>query len=99
MISESQIANVRSKIIERYRKAFTKSNGKLIEDKFEKAVKKLDDQISKGYIKNRQFGLLDGQEESFMKELYDIRNTYQGSLDLSIIIKERNFNTPPYLNF
>ncbi|MCA6422828.1 MAG: hypothetical protein IM568_08440 [Flavobacterium sp.] len=101
MISESQLQNLRNKIIERYRRSFTKANGKLVKDKFDEAVSNLDEQIAKGYIKNRQFGLLEGQKESFMTELYDIRNTYpQGnSLDISIIIKERNFNTPPYLIF
>lgn len=100
MVSESDVYNIKNKIIERYRNSFT-LNGKFEKDKFDKAVEKLNDQISKGFIKNRQFGLLEGQTESFMTELYEIRNTYPigESLDVSIIIKGKGFDTPPYIKF
>ena len=57
------------------------------------------DQISKGIFKPGQFGLLAGERhKTFMNELYS-RGIYpQGQpLDVSIIIKGRNFDTPPYI--
>lgn len=97
MIDENQLGKIKESIISRYKKSY--GNTEEGKKNLKIALETLDEQIEKGYIKNRQFGLKPNQKETFMQELYKIRGTYPENkpLDLSIIIKNKNFDTPPYI--
>ena len=102
-ITEDQVGNIRKRIIDELQKEYLVNSSinspliqKQIED-FEKTVKKIDEQIANGFIKNRQFGKRNNL--TFMQNKYERGILPNHDLDISIIIKKQGFDTPPYLKF
>lgn len=103
-VNEEDLPLISQKLHERLtEKFFAKNSNKVVPDakRFEdynKAVEKLNKEIEKGIIRQISFGKLeDGQ--SFITEAINRGFASQGSMDISIIIKKRGFDTAPYLKF
>jgi hypothetical protein len=101
VITKNQIEGVKKTILKRYIKQYSDEFGNLQKKSFEKAVLRLEADIKKGIIKPAQWGKKTGQKESFMTELYEINEIYPRGkdMDVSIIIKDLNFDINPYINF
>ena len=87
-LSKSEVDEIKQVLIERAKKTYGTSNQQQIKA-FNDYVNLVEKQISKGYIKNRQFGKHPVTDKSIMEMIYGdgYYPTGQG-LDLSIIIKE-----------
>ncbi|WP_026904655.1 hypothetical protein [Pedobacter glucosidilyticus] len=96
-IDEKQLGEIKRIIYKKLKGNYIDSKGVIDMIKYEAAIKRIEKQISKGYIKNRQFGEL-STGKTFMQEFRD-RQIFSQDLDISIIIKGKSFDTAPYLKF
>lgn len=95
MIDEDEVEQIRDKLLKRAEKHYDDS-----EKNYKKFIRNLDKDIQKGKIPYGRFGKLENNNNTFMQDLYD-RGIYpQGEkLNISIIIKNKQFDVPPYLKF
>lgn len=93
-MDKSQIGEIKAFFKEAYSKKWVDSEGKLMKKEIEKEMFKLDESIKKGKIGSNEFGKINNK--NFVQELYPPYPNGQ-RLNISIIIKDSNFDIPPYI--
>ncbi|WP_293785801.1 hypothetical protein [uncultured Pedobacter sp.] len=103
-INEEDLPLISQKLHERLKeKFFARNSKKVVPDAkrfrdYDDAVEKLNREIEKGIIRQISFGKLEGGQ-SFITEAINRGFASPGSMDISIIVKKRGFDTAPYLKF
>ncbi len=106
VIDREAFQSVREDILFRYRRSFINAKGVFYESDYNNAVLLLDQAAAKGIIKSRPFGVIGvgpagTKPISFSQDLYEIKQIYprRQAINISIIIKNGNFDISPYLKF
>ena len=91
LISKEDVSDIKEMLKQRAKVKYGQN-----EKEYNKFISSLEEKIKKGIIKNGDFGKID--DKSFMQELYKRGTFPKGKkLNISIIIKQGGFDTPPYL--
>ncbi|ESU28692.1 hypothetical protein FLJC2902T_12830 [Flavobacterium limnosediminis JC2902] len=93
-IGEDKIGEIKKYFNEIYSKKWVDPDGNKMYEKINKSMNELEESIKKGIIKSNEFGKKNGL--NFVQELYPPYPNGQ-RLNISIIIKGRNFDVPPYI--